>query len=480
MRIAVFTDLFLPHVDGVTNSLVHLVSEYKELGHEILVVTPKTKGSETVSIPGIQLVFLPSVPSMVYPELMLGFFSAKLLFTLKKFSPEIVHVIAPGPVGSMGLFYATLVNIKSVATFHGYFMEPEYLKIIGIKKRGVVLAQKLLWRYTKTFYDRANQVITPSQFVKKDLEGHNFARPISVIKNAVDFSAVNRDEKLHQEFVEKYKLSGKKVVLFVGRISIEKNIEALIRSFPFILDSASKAHLLIVGGGPDSERLKELVKEHGLSKQVTFTGEISNEQLVKMDVFATANVFATASHSEVQPMSIIEAMHFGLPIVAVKSRGLSEMIQGNGYLVSDDSPKKLANKIIAILNDTKIQKQFVQESQKLALEYSLAHTAKLHLDLYSNLVANKQDRHFFKYILKLRIIRAYKDFIFLLGGIHACILVYLFFVKEKLEYLNIFYVLDFDKIFVDMTFSSWESFAISFILVSVGYLFFFYKNKTKN
>lgn len=479
MRIAVFTDLFLPHVDGVTNSLVHLISEYKALGHEVLVITPKTKGSETVSLPGIKLVFLPSVPSMVYPEFMLGFFSSQLLFTLKSFAPEIVHVIAPGPVGSMGLFYATLVNVKSVATFHGYFMEPEYLRIIGIKKRGVKLAQKFLWRYTKTFYDRADQVITPSQFVKKDLEGHNFARPISVIKNAVDFSAVNQDEKLHQEFVEKYKLSGKKVVLFVGRLSIEKNIEALIRAFSFVRDTVPKAHLLIIGGGPDAERLRELVKEHDLSKHITFTGEISNELLVKRDVFATAHVFATASHSEVQPMSIIEAMHFGLPVVAVKSRGLSEMIQGNGYLVVDDSPKKLAKSMIEILKDSKLQKLFADKSKKLALEYSLEHTAKLHIDLYSNLVANRQDRHFIKYILKLRIIRAFKDFIFSIGILHTVTLVYLFFVKEKIEYLNIFYILDFDKVFMDVT-SSWGLFALSSVFIAVTYLFFFYQNGRKN
>lgn len=479
MRIAVFTDVFLPHVDGVTNSLVHLISEYKDLGHEVLVVTPKTKGSEAVSLSGIKLIFLPSVPSMLYPEFMLGFFSSKLLFTLKSFAPEIVHVIAPGPVGSMGLFYATLVNVKSVATFHGYFMEPEYLRIIGIKKRGVKLAQKFLWRYTKTFYDRADQVITPSQFVKKDLEGHNFARPISVIKNAVDFSAVNQDEKLHQEFIEKYKLAGKKVVLFVGRLSIEKNIDALVRAFPFVLDAVPKAHLLIIGGGPDAERLRELVKEHDLSKHITLTGEISNELLVKSDVFATAHVFATASHSEVQPMSIIEAMHFGLPVVAVKSRGLSEMIQGNGYLVIDDSPKKLAKRMIEILKDSKLQKQFAEKSRKLALEYSLSHTAKLHIDLYSNLVANRQDRHFIKYILKLRIVRAFKDFIFLIGIFHTILLVYLFFVKEEIKYLNIFYILDFDKVFVKMN-SSWELFAFSCVIVAATYLFFFCQNGRKN
>lgn len=476
MKIAIFTDLFLPHVDGVTNSLVHLISQYRNLGHDVLVITPKTKGSERVSISQVEIVFLPSVPSMVYPEFMLGFFSSKLLFKLKSFSPEIVHVIAPGPVGSMGLFYAKLMNVKSVATFHGYFMEPEYLRIIGIKKRGVKLAQKFLWRFTKTFYDRADLVITPSKFVKKDLENHDFSRPIIAVKNAINFENVTRNEEQHRSFVKKYQLTGKKVVLYIGRVSTEKNIDSLIKSFVFVNEAVPKAHLLVVGAGPELDNLKQLTKTLKLENHVTFTGEISNDQLVKSDVFSTATVFTTASHSEVQPISIIEAMYFGLPIIAVRSRGLAEMIKQNGFLVATDEPKQFSKKIIEILKDSRLQKKFAHKSKELAREYSLSKTASIHLELYADLISNRTSRHIFKSVLKLRIIRAFKDLIFLVGTTHITVLLYLFFLEEKIEYLNIFYILDLEKVVRTMS-STWELFILSILVVIVAYSFFFYINK---
>jgi 1,2-diacylglycerol 3-alpha-glucosyltransferase len=476
MKLAIFTDLFLPHVDGITNSLVHLIKEYVSLGHDILVVTPKTKGSDKVELEGVKIIYLPSLPSGLYPEFMFGFLSSKLLLDLRRFSPDVVHVTSPGPVGSMGLFYARLSGIKSVATFHGYFMEPEYLKIIGIKKRGVALAQRILWKFTKTFYDRADRVITPSKFVKQDLEKHNFARPITVINNAVDFSHLEKNQKLHQEFIEKYNLKNKSIILFIGRISVEKNIGFLINSFAKVVKNISHAHLLIVGDGPDQSRLQSLVKDLGISKHVTFTGEIKNEELAKIDVFGLAKVFATSSDSEVQPISIIEAMKFGLPIVAVKSRGLTEMIKNNGLLIESGNSDKYAQALEKILSNAKLQKAYSQKSFELAQNYSTENSATQHLKLYTDLIKNLDDSQFISRVLKSRIIRAFRDLIFLAGLIHLTVLFYLFFTQDKLEYINIFYILDLEKIFPYYA-NHASAFLITGVIFFGVYLYFFQKHK---
>jgi 1,2-diacylglycerol 3-alpha-glucosyltransferase len=409
MKIAIFTDFFLPHVDGITNSLAHLISQYKKTGHEVLVITPKTKGSENVNIAGVDILFLPSVPAVVYPELMLGFLSSKLLFKLRSFSPEIVHVIAPGPVGNIGLYYAKLINIKSVATFHGYFMEPEYLKIIGIKNRGVKLAKKILWRYTKSFYDRADRVITSSSFVKKDLENHNFSRQITVINNAINFNSIKKNQKLHQKFIEKFNLKNKKIVGYIGRVSIEKNISFLIKSFVEVQNNVKNSHLLIVGDGPDKERLENLVSELNFNDHVTFTGEIKNTNLIRFDVFSLIDVFATGSHSEVQPISILEAMYFGLPIVAVKSRGLTEMIKNNGFLITGENKSKFAEAIALILEDRKLQNKFSKQSYNLAESYSLENSAQKHIDLYTELITDIKGLSFSKRLLKSKVFKYFSD-----------------------------------------------------------------------
>ncbi|MBU0975132.1 glycosyltransferase [Patescibacteria group bacterium] len=392
MKIVVFAEMFLPHVDGVTNSLVHLTREFTRQGHEVLVITPKAKGSNAVKLKGIKIIFLPSIPAVVYPEIMIGVFSRELFSVLRKFSPDIVHVIGPGTVGSMGLFYSKLVNIKSIAAFHGYFMEPEYLRVWGIKNRGVETAQKLLWKLAKTFYDRADAVITPSNFVKNDLLDHDFSSPINVIRNAVDFSNIGLDKEEQKAFIKKYSLSKSKVILYVGRVSLEKNIEILIKSFAIVATRVPDLKFLIVGGGPDLKRLQKLALDRGLENQVIFSGELKNLDLVKKGIFKLAKVFVTASHSEVQPVSIIEAMNFGLPIVAVHSRGLVEMIQENGCLVNGDDINEFSDKISAILLDEKLQKKMSRKSTQLVKEYSITNSAKQHLELYKKLIIQKKER----------------------------------------------------------------------------------------
>jgi len=403
MKIAVFADIFLPHIDGVTNSLTHLVKEYKKQGHEVLIIAPKLNGSDEVELRGIKIIFLPSIPAVVYPEFMMGLFSRELFKELRNFSPEIVHVIGPGSVGSMGIFYSKLVGIKSVAAFHTYFMEPEYLGIMGIKNRGVGIAQKMLWKLAKTFYDRADRVITSSSFVKKDLVDHNFSKPIKVINNAINFSGISLNKKQQLVFMKKYSLEGYKIALYVGRISVEKNIELLIKSFPEVIKKVPQAKLLIIGSGPDLERLQALVLKLELEKYVVFTGRIENSNLVKKGIFRLAKVFVTASHSEVQPVSIIEAMNFGLPIIASKSRGLTEMVRGNGYLVSGNNKSKFSEHMIKILSNSNLQKEMSQKSLQLVKGYSLSVSARKHINLYKKLIKNKKKKRSIGKILKSKI-----------------------------------------------------------------------------
>lgn len=479
MRIAIFTDLFLPHVDGVTNSLVHLISQYKKLGHEVLVVTPKMNTSESISIDGVKIIFLPSISAVVYPEFMLGFFSSELFFFLKNFSPEIVHVIAPGPVGNIGLFYSKLANIKSVATFHGYFMEPEYLRIIGIKKRGVRIAQRVLWRLTKVFYDRANIVITPSKYVKKDLEAHNFIRPIKVIKNAVDFSGSTVNQLEKKLFLKKYKLEGKKVAIYIGRVSIEKNISLLISIVPELARRIPNFVLLIIGDGPDMKRLQAMVDDLKVRENVVFTGEIENSELITKGVFESAQVFVTASGSEVQPMSIIEAMTFGLPIVASKSKGLTEMVTNNGFLVEHNDTKQYIEKISSVLNSERLQKRFSDNSIELSNEYSLEKTARDHLKIYSYLIQDKDKQSLFFQVLSSRIISSYRNTVVIFGTIHIAVLVYLAVTKNDLDYFNIFSALGISEL-LPQIFSRGTYFIYSLVIVIGLYLVLFGTHKKKD
>lgn len=394
MKIVVFSDFFLPHIDGITTSLVHLIKSYAKDGHEVLVVAPRMKGSEHVSIPNVKIVFLPSMPAIFYPELVLGLLSPDLVLSLKNFAPDIVHVTGPGTVGHIGLFYANMFNIKSVATFHGYFMEPEYLKLVGIEKRGVKLAQKLLWKFAKSFYDKANIIVTPSKFVRKDLLSRNFKKNIVVINNAVDFSDRKFSISEHKKFINNHNLKNKKILLYIGRVSTEKNIKFLINILPLVLKKEKNVLLLIVGNGPELSNLKNQAKNLNVEKNIVFTGEIENKKIIEIGIHKIAKIFVTASHSEVQPMSIIEAFNFGLPLVCASSRGLSEMVSGNGYLISDDNEQKFSEAIVKILKDQKLHAKMSEKSHSNRKIYSIEFCKDKHLIIYKKLLNSVEKQSF--------------------------------------------------------------------------------------
>jgi len=171
-------------------------------------------------------------------------------------------------------------------------------------------------------------------------------------------------------------------------------------------------------------------------------------------------------------------MHFGLPIVAAKSRGLMEMIKDNGFLVSKVNGIEFSKPLIKLLKNENLRKSFSKESSEIAKEYSLEFSAQKHIKLYTNLYKNIEDVDFFRRVIKSRIIKTSKDLIFLAGIIHVSVLTYLFLTKEKLEYLNIFYILDLEKL-IPGEMPSLQSFMLSAIVVCVGFVYFFLRNKKR-
>jgi 1,2-diacylglycerol 3-alpha-glucosyltransferase len=389
LKIVIFTDVFLPSVNGVVTSCLALIEEWLAQGHEVCVVAPKYKKPFVNKNPKLKIIFLPSLPSVVYPDMRLGFLSKKLVFELKKFNPDLVHITAPGTVGVMGIVYAKLRKIKSVIVFHTYFMEKEYLKTIGLGKTSF-LATPFLWQMTKFIYDEADLILTPSNFVKSDLLKKKFKNVIKVIKNGVKFKKIAYDKNKEAKFLDKYHLEKKKYFLYVGRISKEKNLTELIEIFKDFFLKNKDHKLLIVGYGPHLSELKFLVKKYRLGRKIVFSGKINNSDLFSFGVYKNARAFVTCSHSEVQPMAIIEALWAHCPILAYGSRGVGEMVGEAGVVLEPNNRLEFVDSLLNFVENKKKYLGFVKATKVQASNHNAKKIAEKHLEVYWDLINNKQ------------------------------------------------------------------------------------------
>lgn len=385
VRIVLFTDIFLPSIDGVTISLKLLCKGFTAAGHQVLLVSPTKPEEPEPELKGVEIFKVASVDSLMYPDFRLALFSPTLWVKLRQFKPDLVHVATPGPLGVTGLVYAEITGRACVGAFHTYFMKPEYLRIIGITY-GADTLSRILWQLSRRIYDRFDEIISPSKTVKADLLAHGFSDKISVIPNPIDVETTTANPDFAQQFLKKHQLAGKQLVMYVGRLSKEKNLSQLLKVAQRVVQQKPTTRFVIIGDGPHRSELEALAAELGIRESVVFAGKIPHAVLLTSGLLAYGTIFASCSLSEVQPMSFIEASYFGLPLVLADTEQNQECLANNGVAVPADNPDAFAAAIIKILDDSKLQQQYAVASKKFAKKRVLSDIVKKHIKLYESLI----------------------------------------------------------------------------------------------
>ncbi len=393
MKIAYFTDTYLPSISGVVTSLVNIVTILAEKKYEIIVYAPKPK--LVLKIAGHnknpRVHFLSSMPGFVYPGARISFpFPIAFLRKVKKFDPDIIHVQTPFFMAIGALIIARMLKKPLVGSFHGYFMEPEYIQVLGINKFAKTLS-KILWRYTVLFYNQCDIVVVPAANTKEELIKHKIIKPIVVIANTVQEKKIKRvTENEIQKLKTRYNLK-EQTILYTGRLSKEKSLDILIKSFVNVLKKHDSVSLLIVGDGPIKKDLVKLVKNFGVEDSVIFTGNIHQDKLLTEGYYQVGDIFATASTTEVLPVSIIEAMYFGLPIIGVAKKGMTEMISGIGLLSTDQAAADFTKNLMAAIEDKTLRKKLSERSKDaFNKKYSVKQVASKYESLYSKLISQRK------------------------------------------------------------------------------------------
>ncbi|MFH0802886.1 MAG: glycosyltransferase [bacterium] len=388
MNIAVFTDAFYPQVNGVVTSLMNTSRELSRRGHRVVLFAPKPdrKKAITEDFGDIRVVLAPGIKAPYYPDIRLTWpFNGFVWKALREMKVDLLHFHVPFTLGAECILDGKLLKKPVVGTFHTFFGEEEYLKIAG--KGNSKFLKGLVWRYCLLFYNRCRAVVSPSRYTGEELVRQGLRMNPEIIPNGVLF-----DETALQEADVLSSVRGKyglteNTVLFVGRVSREKSIDVLLRAACIAGESLPDFRLLIVGDGPAMEESKALAAELNLGEKAIFAGMIPHRELLKSGIFQASKLFVTASKSENQPMTILEAMLFGLPVVGVNQRGIPEMVDGNGIVAEADDPAAIAGACLSLLRYQDLRKRTGERSAILARSYDIRATTDQMEQLYERLLA---------------------------------------------------------------------------------------------
>ena len=376
MRIGMVTACYKPVINGVTR-MVSLYKEHLEkTGHEVTVFTlgePDPAGDESgvIRSPAIPVTggyYISTRYSREAQELLgqMDIIHCHHLFM----SVEMAHRYGRCPI--------VYTNHTRYDLYTGSY--------IPLPQPAADAIMRQIW---PEFSDFADVVITPSESVRRVMLDFGVRRPIEVIENGVDLRPFRQPE--HPRSKRDLGIPESATLLvYVGRLSVEKNLDVLFRQFSVAHDIVPDLHLMLIGDGPMAKELPKLARQLRVEKRVHFVGVVSYDSVG--DFLAAADIFVTASVTEVHPLTLIEAMAAGLPVAAPASPGIADMVESgrSGYLTNQPT-SGLAATIVGLAVDLRRRWQMGLAAQQASERFDITHTVARTLELYERLRAARPD-----------------------------------------------------------------------------------------
>ncbi len=377
MRIGMVTACYKPVINGVTRMISLYKHHLESAGHEVFVFTlgdPDPAGDEpgVIRSPAIALGDSGYYVSTRYSR------SAQDLLS----QMDIIHCHHLFMSAELAHRYGRCPIVYTNHTRYDLYTG----SVISIPQPAADALMRQIW---PEITDLADVVITPSETVRKVMLDFGVRKPIEVIENGVDLNPLRHPP----DPLNKTRLGLPEdaiLLIYVGRLSPEKNMSILLEQFAIAKDILPKLHLLLVGDGASRKDLLQQTRELGLKASVHFAGFIVNEQVP--NYLVAADMFVTASVTEVHPLTIIEAMAAGLPIAAVSSPGIKDTVEtGKSGILTRFPDGGLAAAMVGIASNDENRKQMSQAARTSSERFDINHTVVRTVELYERLRATRPD-----------------------------------------------------------------------------------------
>lgn len=390
MRIGIFTDSYTPFINGVTTSVLMLKKGLEKKGHTVYVVTVNNENMKYKLDEKGKVLRLPGVPIGIYDYRLTGIYPLKAINIIKKWNLDVIHCQTEFGVGTFARIIAKQLNIPLVHTYHTMYEDYIHYITKGYFNR----TGKKIVEYLTLFYcdKTATELVVPTKKAYELFkEKYKVDRNVYIVPTGIEVEKFYLENNKQLDIVKKRESLGLKrddfVILFVGRIGSEKNVELLLTSMRYIVNNCPKAKLLIVGDGPDLNKYKTFVKKQGLEENIIFTGKVPWESIA--EYYLIADVFTTASKTETQGLTVIEAMAASLPVVCINDESFTNTVIDNlnGKIFKNKRGYKKA--ILELYNDPKELKRLSNQAMISAEMHSSKYFVESILDVYKIAIKNK-------------------------------------------------------------------------------------------
>lgn len=392
MRVAIFSETYLPDVNGVATHIKTLKDGLEALGHEVLIV--KADADSRKNYIEKDVMHCPAVTAKkLYNYSISSPVSIQRLLLLKKWNPDIIHIQNEFGIGLSGVFIAKIIRKPLVYTLHT--MYDDYIYYIA-PRPFVPMVKNMSHRYCKTLAKSASALTGASKKVEDYFRDCGVKKPVNIIPNAVELDIFNEDKvdfRKAEEIKKRYNITeNHTVACFCGRLGKEKSVDVLLDFWAEKVKKEDNLCLFIFGDGPAREDLIAQADKLGLRDSVFFTGKIPHADLPPY--YAACDLYMTASLSENYSISMLEAMASGLPIVHIlDEKNESQLTESvNGFVFTDaESMYKI---LTFFKNKTREEKKSFADRVRLSVKNSGAQDlAKYLVDIYSNIEKSKKSRH---------------------------------------------------------------------------------------
>lgn len=366
MNIGLFSDSYFPEIHGVASSIQTLRDELEKKGHHVYVFTSArpdaTKTAGIFRLPSMPFVFLPSMRFAI-------FYTLRAAKSVKRVQLDIIHTQTEFSLGIFGKLMAFSLQIPVVHTYHTMYKDYAHYVTKGHFVRQSNDMVKVL---TRAYCSGCRMIIAPTQKVAQLLKEYSIKRPIRVIPSGIKLdrfmeAAVQADNRLviSNEFNLK---PNQPIILYIGRVAKEKSIDVILHALPDVLRKLPNCVFLVIGNGPEKETLQQLVISLHIENSVLFAG--SRPWVSTPKYYAAADVFVSASKTETQGLTILEAMASGTPVLARNDLSFSEMVSHRKSGLLFDDSDTLAAQLIEVLSDKELSAELTKNARKTVQSYS--------------------------------------------------------------------------------------------------------------
>ena len=371
MNIILFSDTYEPELNGVSTSVTTLSNVLKNKGHNVYVVTTNpfskrvTFKNNILRIPGMRLKWL-------YNYILAPIYNRKAMKILKNIDADIIHVHTDFSIAQLAYLYKRYSNAALVYTYHTMYEDYTYYITKGYFDR---TSKWIIRQYSLAIGEKTNAVITPSHKSLNYLRKIGVSKYIGVIPTGIDTTrfinySLNPQDKI--DFMNRFNIpEGSKIMLFLGRMAKEKNIDELLENFKSLMEIKNDVYFVIVGDGPNRSELEQKAEKLGIAEKTRFVGAVPYD---KIDFYySIADVFVNASVSETQGLTYLEAMSSKKIVLAKYDSNLSELIIDgyNGFFY--ETKEEFLQKICQIFEkydttDNVMVKNMLESVEKLSLD----------------------------------------------------------------------------------------------------------------